>query len=67
MLMDLKEKYAFRDVPGGPVVKTRAPNAAEPGSIPGQGARSHMAQLKSSHAATKEWALVPPLRPEAAK
>ena len=52
--MDLKEKYAFRDVPGGPVVKTRAPNAAEPGSIPGQGARSHMAQLKSSHAATKE-------------
>ena len=30
-----------------------APNAGAPGSIPGQGTRSHMLQLKSSHAAMK--------------
>ena len=33
---------------GGP-----GPNAGGPGSIPGQGTRSHMLQLKSLHAATK--------------
>ncbi|TEA34881.1 hypothetical protein DBR06_SOUSAS4310073, partial [Sousa chinensis] len=32
-----------------------APNAGGPGSIPGQGTRSHMhAATKSSHATTKE-------------
>ncbi|TEA37693.1 hypothetical protein DBR06_SOUSAS9210008, partial [Sousa chinensis] len=32
-----------------------APNAGGPGSIPGQGTRSHMhATTKSSHATTKE-------------
>ena len=30
-----------------------APNAGAPGSIPGQGTRSHMLQLKMLHAATK--------------
>ena len=36
-------------------IRLRAPNAGGPGSIPGQGARSHMhAATKSSHAATKE-------------
>ena len=30
-----------------------APNAGAPGSIPGQGTRSHMLQLKILHAATK--------------
>ena len=33
----------------------RTPNAGDPGSIPGQGTRSHVhAAIKSSHAATKE-------------
>ena len=33
----------------------RAPNAGHPGSIPGQGTRSHMhAATKSLHATTKE-------------
>ena len=31
----------------------QAPNAGGPGSIPSQGTRSHMAQLKSSYTATK--------------
>ena len=30
-----------------------APSAGGPGSIPGQGTRSHMPQLKIPHAATK--------------
>ena len=30
-----------------------APNAGGPGSVPGQGTRSHTAQLKFLHAATK--------------
>ena len=30
------------------------PNAGSPGSIPGQGSRSHMPKLKSSHATTKD-------------
>ena len=29
-------------------------NAGDPGSIPGQGTRSHMPQLKSLHAASKD-------------
>ena len=36
-------------------VRLHAPNAGGPGSIPGQGTRSHMqAMTKSSHATTKE-------------
>ena len=36
-------------------LRFRAPNAGGPGSIPGQGIRSHMhAATKSSHATTKE-------------
>ena len=36
-------------------VRFRAPNAGGPGSIPGQGIRSHMhAATKSLHATTKE-------------
>ena len=36
-------------------IRLWAPNAGGPGSIPGQGTRSHMhAATKSSHAATKE-------------
>ena len=31
-----------------------APNAGGPGSIPGQGTRSHMLQLKVLHATTKD-------------
>ena len=30
-----------------------APNAGGPGSIPGQGTRSHMLQLKTPHTAAK--------------
>ena len=45
----------MRDFPGGPVVKTPTPSAGGPGSIPGQGTRSHMhAATKSSNATTKE-------------
>ena len=46
--------------PGGPVAKTRCSQCRGPVSIPGQGARSHMAkltvcrlQLKIPHDATK--------------
>ena len=36
-------------------IRLHAPNAGGPGSIPGQGTRSHMhATTKSSHATTKE-------------
>ena len=51
-----------------------APNAEDPGSIPGQGTRSRLhAATKSTHAATKDsctWqqrSRVPQLRPGAAK
>ena len=37
-------------------LRLHAPNAGGPGSIPGQGTRSHMhATTKSLHAATKTW------------
>ena len=36
----------FGDLPGSPVVKTLPSNAVGPGSIPGQGTRSHMPQLR---------------------
>ena len=37
----------LRDFPGGPGLRFRAPNAGDPGTIPGQGTRSHMLQLRS--------------------
>ena len=40
---------------GGPMAKTPTPNAGGQGSIPAQGTRSHIPQLKISHAATKSW------------
>ena len=35
-------------------LRLRTPNARGPGSIPGQGTRFHMPQLKIPHAATKD-------------
>ena len=35
--------------------RPHAPNAGGSGSIPGQGTRSHMQQLKKPHATTKTW------------
>ena len=35
-------------------LRFRAPNAGDPGSIPGQGNRSHMLQLKILHATTDQ-------------
>ena len=46
-----KVKNQPRAFPGGPVAKHA--NAGEPGSIPGQGPRSHVAQLKSMRAVMK--------------
>ena len=61
-------KTTNRDFPGGPVAKTPCFQSRGPGSIPGQGTRSHMLelrvhmpQLKIPHATWKQ------LRPEAAK
>ena len=34
------------DFPGGPVAKTLCSQLGDPGSIPGQGTRSHMPQLR---------------------
>ena len=47
----------IRDFPGGPVAKTPPSQLRGPGSIPGQGTRSHMLQgkLKIPSAATKTW------------
>ena len=44
------------DFPGGlriKQLKLQAPSAVGPGSIPGQGTRAHMLQLKIQHSATK--------------
>ena len=46
-------KASYGDFPGGPTVKTHGPNAGGPGSIPGQGTRSRMMQLKIPYTATK--------------
>ena len=42
-----------RDFPDGPMAKTLHTQCWECSSIPGQGTRSHMPQLKSPHAAMK--------------
>ena len=54
-------------------LRLRTPNAGDPGSIPGQGTRSHMPQLrvcmlqlKTPHAASKR-SHVPQLRHDTAK
>ena len=39
-----------RDFPGGPVAKTQHSQWGVPGSIPGQGTRPHMPQLRILHA-----------------
>ena len=44
---------SFWDFPGGPVAKTPGSNSGGPGSILGQGTRSHMPPLKVPHAAAK--------------
>ncbi|TEA38804.1 hypothetical protein DBR06_SOUSAS610174, partial [Sousa chinensis] len=36
-------------------LRLHAPSAGGPASIPGQGTRSHMLQLKILHATTKTW------------
>ena len=36
-------------------LRPHAPNAGDPGSIPGQGTRSHLAQLEVPHAAARTW------------
>ena len=43
-----------RDFPGGPVAKTLSSQCRGPGSIPGQGARSHMLQLRPRAAKLKK-------------
>ena len=60
--MSSLKRYIFRDFPDGPVAKTPHSQCRGPGSIPGQGARSHMLQvrvclpqLKIPPAATKTW------------
>ena len=39
-------KKLFRDFPGGPVAKTARSQGRGPGSVPGQGIRSHMLQVR---------------------
>ena len=46
-------KLDYRDFACGPVVKTPWSQCRGPGSIPGQGTRSHMSQLKILPAATE--------------
>ena len=44
---DFVQSVDLQDFPGGPVAKTmHGPNARGLGSIPGQGTRSHMPQLR---------------------
>ena len=60
-------KSYLRDFPGGPVVKTLWSQCRGPGSIAGQGTRSHMLQLRvKCH--SKDWgSCVLQLRPGAAQ
>ena len=41
MLLGKDKKLGIEGLPGGPVVKTCAPNAGGAGLIPGQGAKIH--------------------------
>ena len=49
---DSNQNLKGGDFPGGRL-RLDAPNAGDPDSIPGQGIRSHMPQLKIPHAARK--------------
>ena len=55
--LDIKKVDSFkskpRDFPGGPMAKTLNSQCRGLGLIPGQGAGSHMPQLKIPHATTK--------------
>ena len=44
--MGTESERVDRDFPGSPVARTQAPNAVGTRSIPGQGTRSHMVQLR---------------------
>ena len=46
-------KVTSGNFPGNPLLRLRASNAGVLGSIPGQGTRSHIPQLKILHASTK--------------
>ena len=52
---DLFSSSVGWDSPGGPVAKILCSQCRGPGSIPGQGTRSHVPQLKILHATTKTW------------
>ena len=54
-LLCLAKESLVGDFPDGPAAKTVCPRAAGPGSIPGQGTRSHVPQLKIQHATAKTW------------
>ena len=43
-----KKRKRELEIPGGPVAKTSRSQRRDPGSIPGQGVRSHMLQLRLS-------------------
>ena len=45
-------EFTSKDFPGGPVSKTLRSQCRDPCSIPSQGTRSHMPQLKILHGAT---------------
>ena len=44
----VEKKKRELEIPGGPVTKTPYSQCRGPGSIPGQGVRSHMLQLRVS-------------------
>ena len=48
-----RARMNMRDFPGGPVAKTLLPIQRARGSIPGQGTRCHMPQLKTLRATLK--------------
>ena len=54
-MASFKQSYLFRNFPDGPVVKNLPSNAADAGSIPGQGTKiPHAAEQLSLCAATTE-------------
>ena len=55
-MLEMSTETTRRDFPGGPVAKTPCFQLQGAGvSIPGQGTRSHVLQLKILHATTKVW------------
>ena len=55
MYEELKVLLILGIYPGGPVAKTPCFQCRGWGSIPGQGTRSHVTQLKITHVLTKTW------------